>query len=319
MANYDAGHYFLTALAPVRMDSVLRDGQSHSRRHLIREALANMPTDENTIVSRDRGTSAPFARNQATHFARFAVIDDVPYNGKVTRDPLLTALLGILPARWQPRPAGVDQLATPYLLFAADFDAASGGEAELTRYLTTLWEEMGEELREVLQHCTGFETVSDAAQFCAYVRRCQVETTMPFNDYWVPAPSLQNVSLNAFIYPGAILGILFVISLLWFILRPGYRPEFTVLLLLLALAGVAWLAIRRITAAANIPFPPSATMRATLPEVLKSLYLQRAFTGFAIATQGQDDAALHSAFGEFLATHRPEEPMPTQEPGVIGQ
>ena len=36
MPNFDAGHYFLTVAMPVRMDSVLIDGQSHSRRHLIR-------------------------------------------------------------------------------------------------------------------------------------------------------------------------------------------------------------------------------------------------------------------------------------------
>jgi hypothetical protein len=318
MANYDAGHYFLTLLAPIRMDSVLRDGQSHSRRHLIREALSAMPIGESTIATRGVSLPSPFARNQATHFARFVVLDDVPYNGKVARDSLVTTLLGVLPEKFQPKPVLVDQLTTPYLLLTVDFDAASGDASELSRYLEGLWCDMREELTSVFQHCFGFETVSSGLEFAVYAQRCQVETTMPFNDYWMPAPVLQNVGLNDFLYPGLAVAVVFVLALLCCVLRPGYMPEVVALLSLIALLGIIWLAIRRILATAAIPFPTSSSLPGTLPNVLKALYLQRGFTSLAIATQGKSDADLHAAFGEFLNIYRPDDATPTQDPGVIG-
>ena len=322
MGNYDSGHYFLTVLAPIRMDSVLRDGQSHSRRHLIREALARFATGENTVVSRGTNPDPPFARSKATHFARFAVLDDVPYNGKVSGDSLLATALGpalkFLPKFLQPRPAAVDQLATPYLIFAADFDAASGAATELASYLEALWEDMRPELTSVFQHCTGFESVLTAQGFFEYVKSCQIETTMPFNDYWAPAPALRDVSLAAYLYPGGAFAMVLVAALVWGLVRPGYRPEFVAVLALFALLGVVALAIRYILAAAAKPFPPSPVLEANLPNVLKALYLQRAFVAFAIGNQGQSDAELYAAFGTFLSTHRPDDISPTQKAGVIG-
>ncbi len=319
MANYDSGHYFLTLLAPIRMDSVLRDGQSHSRRHLIREALHEMPIGQSTIATEGAGAASPFARNQATHFARFVVVDDVPYNGKVSRDSLVTTLLGVLPKSLQPKPATVDQLSTPYLLLTIDFDAASGEVPELNSYLEGLWCDMREELTNVLQHCTGFDTVTTAQDFSTYARRCQVETTMPFNDYWVPTPALQNVSLTAYLYPGLAVAAVFILALLCCVLRPGYGPECLLLLSFLALLGIIYLAIRRILAAAAVPFPASSELRATLPNVLKALYVQRGFVQFAIAAQGKSDADLHTAFGDFWNNYQPDAATPTQAPGVIGQ
>ena len=36
----------------------------------------------------------------------------------------------------------------------------------------------------IFGHCVGFEGVATADDFHDYITRCQVETTMPFNDYW---------------------------------------------------------------------------------------------------------------------------------------
>jgi hypothetical protein len=63
------------------------------------------------------------------------------------------------------------------------------------------------------------------------------------------------------------------------------------------------------------PLPPAED--ATLPDVLKALYLQRQFTRFAEGHQGLEPAALHAAFGGFLRRHRPQEPEPTQPPGIV--
>ncbi len=72
------------------------------------------------------------------------------------------------------------------------------------------------------------------------------------------------------------------------------------------------------------PYPPAPG--ATLPEVLKALYLRGRFTRFAIDRQfdaAGDDAEsaqrLYDAFGQFLATHKPKDASgPTQDPGVVG-
>jgi hypothetical protein len=319
MANYDSGHYFLTLLIPIRMGSVLRNGQSHSRRHLIREALHALPIGESTIATEGQGAASPFARNQATHFARFVVIDNVPYNGKVSRNALLTTLLGALPKKLQPQPKTIDQLSTPYLLLAVDFDAANGDATELNLYLETLWCDMRAELVNILQHCHGFDNITTAQDFAAYARRCQVETTMPYNDYWVPPPPLKDLSLKAYLYPGIAAAAVFVLSLLWGVFRPGYGPEFFFILSFAALIGIIYLAIRGIYAAAAVPFPASPELRATLPNVLKALYVQRGFTQFAITAQGKSDEDLHAAFGAFWHTYQPDAATPTQAPGVIGQ
>ena len=53
--------------------------------------------------------------------------------------------------------------------------------------------------------------------------------------------------------------------------------------------------------------------------MLKALYLQRAFTDFAIDQQGKSDKELFDRFGAFIAERRPDDiASPTQEPGVIG-
>ena len=65
------------------------------------------------------------------------------------------------------------------------------------------------------------------------------------------------------------------------------------------------------------PFPTAPN--SNLPAVLKALYVQRQFTGLAIAAQAQDDQTLYDLFGRFVVEHKPTDPRtPTQEPGVIG-
>ena len=191
MPNYDAGHYFLTAVMPIRMDSVLIDGQSHARRHLIREALAAMPMGERTVASQGKGDRSPFVRSNRTHFVRIFVLDDVVFNGRAPKDTLLDKLRKTNLLKPQP----VDRLSTPFLFFIVDFDAESGTDSERDAYLTDLWLQASEALTQVFQHCQGFDTVRTAQDFCRYIGHCQVETTMPFNDYWSMPPALHDTDL----------------------------------------------------------------------------------------------------------------------------
>src|SRR5208283_1983804 len=91
MPTFDGGHYFLTALAPIRT-GVVKDGKT-SPIHALRKSLDLLATAEQTP---DCQGQSPFARNTRNHFARFVIIDDVAYNGRVTQNSLGLALQNAL-------------------------------------------------------------------------------------------------------------------------------------------------------------------------------------------------------------------------------
>ncbi len=257
------------------------------------------------------------------------VLDDVVFNGRNPVDAIVTAVSGANPIDPQP----VDRLSTPYLVFVADFDAQSADDAELRSYLTGLWTDMESELRAVFEHCVGFDGVRTADGFVQYVKRCQIETTMPFNDYWtepLPAPapliSLQVLGvLGAVLSPlgalvklvggkvSALAAVALLALLLWF--APG-PTLWTMLGIAIAVILFAVLAYLEVMARGAKPFPtaPDADLRS----ILKALYLQQHFVPFAIRLQGANDETLHREFGTFLALHKPGDlDSPTQEPGRI--
>jgi hypothetical protein len=320
MPNFDGGHYFLTVLIPVRTDTV-QDPRSTStatsHTHALRDALVALPTALQTPATERIGLNSPFARDGRTHFARFAVIDDAAYNGRDRRDPIRVALFGPDPVKADP----VDHLPHPYLLFAADFDAASGDAAELGSYLRGLWSVMEPEWRSILEHCHGYKAGDGPEEFVRLITACQLETTMPFNDYWTGGPELTPLPLRPLLAPVAIAAGALLLGLLAALLATmmGGGTRWWLMLALLGLVALpvtVFIAYRQLTARAGEPFPTAA--RSDLPGVLKALYLQQAFTRFAIDQQGRDPAALHAAFGDFLRTQRPEDTTaPTQQRGVV--
>ena len=190
MPNFDGGHYFLTVLAPIESARLHeRHGVKSSAVHVVRDVLATLPTALQSPATEGIGLNSPFSRAQRTHLARFAVIDDVIYNGRSRRDALKVAALGPNPVIAEVE----DKLTCPFLLFVADFDATSDNSQELRSYLAELWSTMEAELRLVFGHCVGFDNVTNAVSFQDYIMRCQVETTMPFNDYWITPPPLTSL------------------------------------------------------------------------------------------------------------------------------
>ena len=155
MPTFDGGHYFLTVLVPVKTKPI-PDG-SASPVHALRKRLAMLPPAQQTPACCD--DQSPFARNTRNHFARFVVIDDVAYNGRVTENSICLLIRNALSKKKinlveaQPQ----DHLTCPFLLFAAEIDAASGADAERDSYLATLWATMEQELREIFTHCEGFD------------------------------------------------------------------------------------------------------------------------------------------------------------------
>jgi hypothetical protein len=326
MPTFDSGAYFLTTLIPISTAPIVEDGVPTSPVHALRKNLSLLP----------RGEKSPFATNTTNHFARLVVIDDVAYNGREQPNTLLVAASPELPIDQkykdmlnpvisQPQ----DRLSCPFLFFSSDFDSATGSDAERDAYLRDLWTRSESELRKVFKYCLGFEArVRDAASFSKYIADCQIETTMPFHDYWahgVPADQLPSVSLGTVGLVG--LGILAATAaLVYFGLLPSFLQGFIgALLALVAGVGVAGLAIYwYILDFGKKPFP--AAPNSTLPEVLKALYLRREFTRFAIDQQfdaaGSDAASaqrLYDAFKAFIDANKPGEVEgPTQKPGAIG-
>jgi len=274
---------------------------------MVRDALEALPTALQTPASERSGIPSPFARSLRTHFLRIFVIDAAYYNGRDPADSILSAIEATDLLAAQPS----DRLACPYLAFVADFDPKPGDD-EPRSWLEELWTLAKPELCSVFGYCYGFSADHDAAAFADLVLKCQVETTMPFNDYWTtapPFPSLSTVQLAI----APVLGLLAAVG----IAAMGGWPWWSglTLALLLAVAGIAfdyWLVMQR--GAKPFPTAPNSTLR----DVLKALYLQQAFTRFAIAQQGASPAQLRAAFAAFVATAKPGDlDGPTQPPGVV--
>jgi hypothetical protein len=324
MPNFDGGHYFLTMLAPVRNDDVVTEAGEHvSYEQSLRMTLATLPTALQSQPSIETGINSPFARNGKTHFARFSVINNPAYNGRTPSDPILNAIDGTNPINPQP----VDVIGSPFLLLSLDFDAADGSTSTRDSYLTELWEQMGDELRVIFEHCYGFKMVTDAAGFCRYVDACQLETTMSFNDYWITPPPLPVFPTKFWGFVIGIPALATVISLvMWLfeafgantgsLLGDGWSWGGLTLIGLGITALMIYLAYRSVMKAGAKPFPTAPN--SDLKSVLKAIYLQQRFVDFVIDNQGKPADELHKAFGAFLAANKPSDlDTPTQTPGVL--
>jgi len=330
MPTFDGGHYFLTALVPIRTDTLDDGFASTSPVHALRKRLDMLATAAETPAC--SGGPSPFARNKRNHFARFVIIDDVAYNGRQQGNTILS--LRDNPIVAQPQ----DHLSCPFLLFAAEFDAKSEADSERDSYLSELWKTMGDELRHIFRFCRDFDgRVKDAITFAKYIADCQLETTMSFNDYYVD--TLNNLLIRPaqrYLWAaaaGAVVIALGLITMLFPIvfklfMQPGasdLRCAVGVALLTAAVLGIVIIAAyATVIVAGSRSFP--AAPDSDLPTVLKSLHLQRAFTRFAIDSQTQASSTdevsaqkLYDDFATFIADNRPADlNFPTQAPGVIG-
>jgi hypothetical protein len=323
MPTFDGGHYFLTVLVPVKTDPIADGPAFTSPVHALRKRLAMLAPAQQTPACCDG--QSPFARNTRNHFARFVIIDDVAYPGRITENSLRLGLGNLFRktkinlVASQPQ----DHLACPFLLFAVDFDVASGDDVERDSYLAALWNTMEPELREIFTHCERFDDVNDPVSFAKYIASCQLETTMPFNDYYVDPLNLPTWPADKYKYfiPGAAgLALLALGFIVWFF---SAMPSLILSLLGAATLGVViWRAYTSVMAAGATPFPTAPD--STLPAVLKALHLQRRFTRFAIENQlrAVDPASadeLHAAFGKYVDTNELDNLVgPTQPPGIIG-
>lgn len=349
MPNFDGGHYFLSVLAPVRTDAmpqseVRRFGDDVLKRdddtpvsyadHL-RTTLATLPTALQTPASEETGIQSPFALDTRTHLTRMVVIENPMYNGRDPSDAIVASLTGEELTKPQP----VDTLSCPFLMWAVDFDPVDPQREtpdDPAAYLRGLWNEpkINEMLKAVFSHCVGFDKVKSADDFAAYIIACQLETTMPFNDYWTlpmdqllaALPSMMS-TFKMLAIPGGAAALALVGGLLGWIVCGmfGFNPLFGIELATwgwvtcggaVVLALVLLLAYGLTMRGGAKPFPTAPN--SDLPSILKAIYLQQKFSRFAIAQQGADADALYDAFGKFIDQHKPTDVAgPTQPAGVV--
>ncbi len=314
MANIDGGHYFLSTLIPVRCGPLQRpDGSFTTPSQLLREALASLPTAQQSPASVDAGFSSPFSRCGRTHFARAVLIDQPMYNGRDGGNALVQALRKVNLLAAQP----VDHLQCPYLMFNADFDARQDEpDGGLASWASGLWARTEPELRAIFAPCLGFDAVTDGSAFAEWLKRCQIETTMSFNDYYEPMPDLHGYTLAGVgraIATGT--GLLSALALAALML---WRASAWWLLLALPVALVASVGgvLFALWRKGHQAFP--AGDGTDLPSVLKALHVQQHFALLAADLQGADDATVHRRFADFVQRLQPGSVAgPTQAPGVI--
>lgn len=317
MANIDGGHYFLTTLIPVKRDPVQReDGSFTSPSHLLREALATLPTAQQSPASVAAGFKSPFSRCTRTHFVRAVLIDQPMYNGRDGGDAFVQGLRNVNLLTHQP----VDNLSCPYLMFCADFDARPDDPNEpdggLASWAGGLWQKTEPELRSIFEACLGFDAVTNEATFVAWLLRCQIETTMSFNDYYVPMPDLHGYTMQDVKGVLAVGTVALSALALWALSAWAFSLWWMLLWVPAAALASLLLVLCMLWHKGRQPFP--AGPDTDLPSVLKALYVQQRFALLATEVQGQDPASLHASFGAFLQQVKPANVAgPTQEPGVI--
>lgn len=314
MPDIDGGHYFFTALVPLATGVHTRpDKRKVAPSHALRETLATLPTALQSSVDVSEQAASPFAKCTRTHFVRLFVIDQPYFNGRMPTDAVVQAIRNTPLLTPQP----VDQLATPWLVVIIDFDARPAEpDGGLTSYLEGLWTKMQPEMQAIFDDCFDFEAVSTAGAFASYIKRCQVETTMPFNDYWTGAPPLPALSLNDLLAGFAGVAALLALAATGALWMAGASLWWLAACIPAAAVLAAWVVYLFVMQRGRKPFP--AAPHSDLPSVLKALYIQQRFARFSASNQGASAEALYAAFGAFVAREQPANIIgPTRLPGGI--
>lgn len=307
MANYDAGHYFLTTMVPIDRDAFVQEGDERRSAIVhIRKVLTTLPTAQQDYVSSISGLQSPFAAVPGTHFAHFFIIDDVRYNGRRPSNPILNLIFNVKMTNAEE----VDRLSDAYLVLAADFDAPDGSPGSLRAYTDALWSGMEQALRDIYTHTAGFDRVETAADFYRFIREGQIDTSLPFNDYWahpveMPSPLPWMAAASALILLATFIigGTGTWTGSLW-----GLWGLTALALLVVNISIIAKFGLT--------PFP--AAPDSDLQSVLKAIYIQQMFTGFAIENLGKPEEDLKASFDAFCDRHRPRDRSgPTQPAGVL--
>jgi hypothetical protein len=136
MANVNGKKFGLTCLFPI-----IRGDRTHSLE--LRAYLRKMDGDP---------YGSPLSKVPLIHMARFAIIDDLPYQGV---------------------PNNRDDLLSDYMLFICDFDGMN-----VDTLVAAMREKIAKEVKDIWQHCVAYPGLTRKDGLTAYFERCQLETNL---------------------------------------------------------------------------------------------------------------------------------------------
>lgn len=143
MSNISGNAYSLVTLCPIKSNS----DTDYTPVFTLRKYLQDLSDGAITPVSF-------LAAVPNTYLARFFIIDDLIF---------------------QSFPHSIDNLKSKYLAFTANI------YGDLDTYLTGMYRVARKQIHDIWGHCYAFESVTDAASFVAYIKKCQMDTTFYFN------------------------------------------------------------------------------------------------------------------------------------------
>lgn len=310
MPNIDANTYFFTAMVPVHNDRLVPhlDGRI-SPIHVVREYLEVLPTALQSPATVKLGEMSPFAKNDRTHFARFVILDQPHFNGRVGGNIFWELIRGVdllIPQR-------VDQIGCPYIMMSLVFDVAdNSNEGEPETYFRELWGQMEKELTQIFKYCYSFENVHDGESFAKFMVSCQIDTSLTLHDYWwdkVDLPTYPIVRALLSIAAGFLLPL--VAGLIGWI-----AWKWAILLSLGLTVLIGSIVYRHIMRKGALPYP--ASPGTDLRHIMKGLYLQQGFIQLALENQGKTTEEQGANLRAFLKKSQPGNiDGPTQQRGTI--
>lgn len=163
MANVSGNAYGLSVLSPIMPGST--DGTAYA--DLMRDRLENWNLLDNS----------PMCEVPNTYLCRFFILDDVyieSYGGGSALDTL--ADFNPIESDTQRRNAlpKQDHLKSRYLVFTCNL------HGDLDTYLRGMWEAIRSDIESIWKYCWGFDQVHDADGFIAYIKKCQLTTSLFF-------------------------------------------------------------------------------------------------------------------------------------------
>lgn len=141
MSNRSGKAYALTTLCPIRNGHEGNMSFDKITRHRIQ------------LLEEDCGS--PFARIPNTYFARLFILNDVFFE--------------------QGNDVHHDHLKSKYLVFTSNF------HGDLKPYLKGMWDNANDTVHSIWEHAVAFDKVRNSDDFIAYIRKCQLTTSLFFN------------------------------------------------------------------------------------------------------------------------------------------
>jgi len=160
---------------------------------------------------------------------------------------------------------------------------------------------MAKELKSIFKHCYGFEGVTTAEHFFQYVKKCQLETTMPFNDYWAVTPNLSDFAFTRYLLPAGF-------ALLIAVGAPFVGLGWVSIAALMVLGAIVLVAWRSFTDKHTLRFRHHPLLRRG--RICRQCSRRSTCSGVSpnwqLGSQGKSDEELYSEFGAFITKYRPD-------------